>query len=179
MRSNFTFLASRGNTAFRPVLSARFTPNRKRDPQLCRVFRLYSDSPLSTTSFHPGNLNKRSGSILLSLFTETRKVAQKSDCTPLAEGKQCTCSAARSRGLIGESAMMSRRSFMAGISAACLASWQRLHATIGGPGEVVVGRPESAAAVPATSARIGNFYNRAASRRTIRLSCAEKEFRCG
>ena len=57
--------------------------------------------------------------------------------------------------------MVSRRSFLAGVSAACLASWQRLNAAIGGLGKLTVGRSQSAAPAPATSTRIGNFYYQA------------------
>lgn len=53
--------------------------------------------------------------------------------------------------------MLSRRSFMAGVSAACLASWRRLNAAIGGVGKLAVGRPETGA----NAIRIGNFYYQA------------------
>jgi len=46
---------------------------------------------------------------------------------------------------------------MAGVSAACLASWQRLHAALGGAGTMVAGRSEAGA----SATRIGNFYYRA------------------
>lgn len=53
--------------------------------------------------------------------------------------------------------MVSRRSFMAGISAACLASWQRLHAAIGGFERTAAARSEN----HANATRIGNFYYKA------------------
>lgn len=53
--------------------------------------------------------------------------------------------------------MLTRRSFMAGVSAACLASWQRLNAALGGAGKLAAGRSEAGA----SATRIGNFYYRA------------------
>ena len=50
--------------------------------------------------------------------------------------------------------MVSRRSFMAGLSAACLTSWQRLQAAICGFGGIAATRQENGA----SPARIGNFY---------------------
>ncbi|HEY5255929.1 MAG TPA: trehalase family glycosidase [Acidobacteriaceae bacterium] len=50
--------------------------------------------------------------------------------------------------------MVSRRSFMAGISAACLASWWRLHAMIGGFEVIAPAQSETSA----SATRIGNFY---------------------
>ena len=53
--------------------------------------------------------------------------------------------------------MVSRRSFMAGVSAACLASWERLHAAIGGLGRLAGGPSNSGA----SETRIGNFFYKA------------------
>ncbi|MGB6933311.1 MAG: trehalase family glycosidase [Acidobacteriaceae bacterium] len=50
--------------------------------------------------------------------------------------------------------MVSRRSFIAGLSAACLTSWQRLHAAMGGFGKLAASGAEAGAG----AARIGNFY---------------------
>ncbi len=53
--------------------------------------------------------------------------------------------------------MISRRIFMAGISATCLASWQRLHAAFGELGRFAATREDNGAG----AARIGNFYYKA------------------
>ncbi|MGH9615318.1 MAG: amylo-alpha-1,6-glucosidase [Acidobacteriaceae bacterium] len=57
--------------------------------------------------------------------------------------------------------MLSRRSFMATVTAACLGSWHRLNAAIGGPAKFMPERRTASISERRPSTRIGNFYYQA------------------